>query len=638
LRLAVFDAQHVSLSECFDQAVLWRSYPGSDFPDALSIPKLVEENADSLRSRYLAWVYELGESIIDGKRLIDHFQLRPGFSYWWMTLIAEKCNFAKSPLITDAIRLFAFDDWAREAPKITTVTLVSANKPLHESFKYWCKLNEIEFESKFIQPVLEPKSLIRLTFDRLPYVVQAGISLLKYLIERWPLRGVGLNNWKQTPGHTTFISYFFNLLPQAAQAGQFESQYWTRLPQLLGAAEENTSWLHIFVKNPVVPDAKSAAKLLQRFNNSHESKQAHVVLDSFLSTMTVISAVRDFGKVRRLGRLKVERVLQSKAHTASSIMSILWPLFREDWDRSFFGAAAMQNLLVLNLFERAMSNLPKQHSGIYLQENQGWEFAMIHAWRAAGHEKLIGFPHSTVRFWDLRYFFDPRTYERTLSALPRPEHVAVSGDFTKNAYLDGGYPSKELVEVEALRYLHLGDSDKQSRPLRTVSKKKIQVLILGDYLASNTSRQMEILCGLSNDLACLALTVKPHPACPINPADYPELRFVLSNEPISELSTQFDVAYTSSVTSAAVDAYCAGLKVISVLDPTTLNLSPLRGVEGVEFVSSSEQLLDVLERIILDIDASELRKPVPYFNVDSSLPAWISLLFNKKDHEKSISI
>ena len=45
----------------------------------------------------------------------------------------------------------------------------------------------------------------------------------------------------------------------------------------------------------------------------------------------------------------------------------------------------------------------------------------------------------------------------------------------------------------------------------------------------------------------------------------------------------------SCLTSAAVDAYCAGLRVISVLDPTALNLSPLRGFDEVRYVSSGQQ-------------------------------------------------
>ena len=43
---------------------------------------------------------------------------------------------------------------------------------------------------------------------------------------------------------------------------------------------------------------------------------------------------------------------------------------------------------------------------------------MIHAWRASGHGSITAFPHSTVRYWDLRHFFDVRTYTRKHLAMP----------------------------------------------------------------------------------------------------------------------------------------------------------------------------------------------------------------------------
>ena len=54
------------------------------------------------------------------------------------------------------------------------------------------------------------------------------------------------------------------------------------------------------------------------------------------------------------------------------------------------------------------------------------------------------------------------------------------------------------------------------------------------------------------------------------------MKFKVSDKPIHELVHKFDIAYTSCFTTAALDAYGAGLKIISVLDPTTLNLSPLK--------------------------------------------------------------
>ena len=245
-------------------------------------------------------------------------------------------------------------------------------------------------------------------------------------------------------------------------------------------------------------------------------------------------------------------------------------------------------------------------------------------WRDNAHGELIGFPHATVRFWDLRYFFDQRSYCRSQVALPMPDFVAASGKSVKSIYLESGYPAKDLVEVEALRFLYLDKANNKQLLSTSFAGKRSKILILGDYLSSNTYRQMKMLREISGDLSSFELTVKPHPACPISFSDYPELTFKLSNQPLSDLLGHYDVVYTSSVTSAAVDAYSAGLQVISFVDPTTLNLSPLRRVRGVRFVSSAKMLRDALYETLAPTDSVQERDH--YFNVDSSLPRWRALL------------
>ena len=135
---------------------------------------------------------------------------------------------------------------------------------------------------------------------------------------------------------------------------------------------------------------------------------------------------------------------------------------------------------------------------------------------------------------------------------------------------------------------------------------------------------MRLLREIAADLSNIELMVKSHPVCPIVVSDYPELNLQLLDQPLSDLLGHFDIAYTSSVTSAAVDAYSAGLRVISVLDPTTLNLSPLRGIVGVRSVRSSEMLRDAL--LETPSRTGDVHERVRYFNVDSSLPLWQALL------------
>ena len=273
-----------------------------------------------------------------------------------------------------------------------------------------------------------------------------------------------------------------------------------------------------------------------------------------------------------------------------------------------------------------MKALPQQQQGVYLEENMGWEFGLIHAWRSAGHGRLIGTPHSTVRFWDLRYFFDPRSYPRTgNNDLPLPDRVACNGPVMLAAYKQAGYPAKDLVGVEALRYLHLSQTQRAIKSAACKKDEPVRLLILGDYLLDNTQLQMRLLMqALLLFPLQLSITVKPHPNCPIDPSDYPALQMRISVDPIAKLLDECDVAYTSAMTSASVDAYCAGVPIVAVLDPATLNLSPLRGCAGTLFASTSEELAGAL---ISAANGQSIATNQPvYFTIDTQLPNWRRLL------------
>ena len=93
---------------------------------------------------------------------------------------------------------------------------------------------------------------------------------------------------------------------------------------------------------------------------------------------------------------------------------------------------------------------------------------------------------------------------------------------------------------------------------------------------------------------------------------------------IAEVLNKYDLVYSSSTTSAAVDAYCVGLPVISHLDGNDLNMSPLRGFDSVFFVSTSEELAEVINCIDRIDGCSFIEKE--FFNLGLELFGWKSLL------------
>ena len=82
------------------------------------------------------------------------------------------------------------------------------------------------------------------------------------------------------------------------------------------------------------------------------------------------------------------------------------------------------------------------------------------------------------------------------------------------------------------------------------------------------------------------------------------------------------MVYTSNITAAAVDAYSAGVPVVSVLDGEAFNMSPLRGLAGVTYVIGPGELAHALchargnKRVMTEA----------YLCLDKQLPRWRRLL------------
>ncbi len=596
--------------------VFWQSYIITEGVNGISIPLLVEENADQLRSQYLAMIYKLGEVRIHEKRVIDCLKVGPGFSFWWMTLLSEKCNYSKSPQINNMIKLMAFNDWL-ENEDYRTIKLVSANSALADSIRFLTVKLGVEFEWEKIAFKKSTDGLVRKLYDKSPNFFKAIVSLVHYLMDRWKLKGLGIEKWKKSSGTISFISYFFNIDSGLADENRYKSAYWSELPEILEKKNVQSNWLHIYVKNELVPTASSAKKLIEKFNNTYKDKQNHLLLDSFLSlsiiNKTIVSWLRIMAKHR-----KIKKALEEQA-------DYFWPLIEMDVRVSLLGVVAIKNLLFYYLFNEAMKLIPSQKRGVYLQENQGWEFGFISAWKEFGHGDLIGMPHSTVRYWDLRYYFDPRSYKRNNSCdLPLPDKVGVNGEAAKKSYIDSGYSVSDLVEVEALRYLQL-EKTVNHKEHPSMVENMMSVLVLGDYLQKNTVAQMKLLQRAFQYIRIeVQFIVKPHPGCPILSEDYPGLEMLIVNKPIYQLLDKCMVVYTSAATSAAVDAYCFGKQVVTMLDPEDLNLSPLREKDNVIFITTELELAKALNN--MDKVKDIVNQGSNYFYLDTTLPRWSDLL------------
>ena len=96
----------------YGRVVLWRQYRADMDPKQfISLPEYVEEHSPHLRSKYLAFINQVSDSIHDGESVQKLLHIRPSFSYWWMTQSVMKCNYSNSAKIATAFKLMALEDW-----------------------------------------------------------------------------------------------------------------------------------------------------------------------------------------------------------------------------------------------------------------------------------------------------------------------------------------------------------------------------------------------------------------------------------------------------------------------------------------------------------------------------------------------
>lgn len=595
-----------------EEVLCWKSY--SQKQNVGSILQYVENHAVVLRAKYLSFIHNLGESRVNGKRLIDHLTFEDGLSYWWMTLFVEKSLY-RSP-IADAIRLFAFEEIVIQQ-KPGKIKLVSDNRWLHETISGLCRGMGIDYEWE--QRPIEQQSLNRnRIYQSLPVVIQALLSLARYLRVGWPFKRAMTSGWFKGSQALFLCGYFANIVPEEAATGHFHSRYWEDLHGLLQQMGIKGNWLH----HNAATTSDTALEWVQHFNRNRQDEGFHTFLNAYLSWLVAFRVLKHWLWLS----LTCWRLRDIKdAFLVPGTYLSLWPLMQEYWETSMWGPAAISNLFSIELFDAALRDLPQQKKGLYLCEGNSWERAMIHAWRKHGHGQLIAVAHATVRFWDLGYYTDPNTIQSAdQHPIPQPDLTALNGKAAIDAYLSVDHPKETIVECEALRYGYLNNIRAGNTHTQTEGN-AVKVLILGDLLLSSTIKLMKLIEATVPRMAGhFTYTVKPHPVCPVKPADFPGIDITLVTEPLGKLLKGFDIAFSSNSTTAAVDAYLAGLPVVVMLDDNELNISPLRGQTGVRFVSTPEELAEAIQSPGLWAATNPDRNE--FFFLDPDLPRWRRLL------------
>ena len=592
---------------------LWNSY--SSTKNCKALLESIEENADHYRNQLQSIIsIVLGAAKKSIQSEYKSISIIP--QLLWASGLVEQGT-VKTDAWLNALRLIVFE---RElsSSRSSELTYRGSFSVLKQCLGDLSRKRGLNFKRQTTR-VIDSSGLLRRAWKSFPLGLRAPIYLYRYLLRRWSLRKLSVPQWPTVENTLFIFSYFIHLDKKEAESGHFYSKQWEKLPQHLVASGFQLNWCHLFLTSSIVPNAQTAIKWLRRFHKDSEQQGTHALLDQYLDWKVVVRVL-----VCWICAVSFYlRHLRYKPHDLAQLdCSWLWPVFEKDWEDSWVGPVSIQNILWSHLFDKMLGSLPRQRLGLYLMENQGWERIFLHFWRKHGHGTIIGVPHSTIRYWDLRYF--DTTTHKSLADLPQPDLVAVNGEHGWQMLQQSCYPMERCVSVEALRYQYLV----KLKPvhLKKASKDINRLLVLGD-IQPETTHQMLLELEKSYTLLerKVEIWIKPHPGNPVKLDRYPLLPANLKEQFLMELLPEVSVVLASVFTSASLDAFCAGLPVINYLDPNNFNFSPLRGHPKARFVSSAEEILQLLHDEQW-LSTPSGANPSDFFWLDEELPRWTQLI------------
>ncbi len=627
--VAILSGNYNLESYSYEYRILWDSYISDESKQIISIPRIIEDNSASIRSQYLKWVYELGNKRYLKKNIIDELKLTEDYSQWWVNLIAESRN-TLSPVYNEVIRLLALDLWC-QSNDFTNIVLISENKLIIPSIssiarKYNCNFKYIKIKSN-----RKTKANIKIRYrlySILPPLLKSLSWLIRYIYIKKDLIGIGKEKFINFESQFLFVSYLFNIDPKSYRQDQFFSNYWTDLPQKLIDQGIAISWLHLYVPGKEIPNSKEAAVAINKFNIEEQS--SHTTLDCFLSFNVIIETVLLWKKIA-LKWFYLKNYL--RLHPIKDI-NISY-LLNEQWKESFLGPSSLSSILNYVLMRNAIPRVKNNSKCFYLMEYQAWEMALIDSWKKYHQNSIIGVIHATIPFWDISYFKDERTYKNKSSNLAKlPDAIAVNGPNSYRKLIESNIKIENIYKVEALRYLYLESNKKfvEEHNTFSINEKEIKtLLVLGDANRDLTHKQL-ITLEESLKLKQINLNVifKPHPLCNIETKYYSGLDFKVSNMPLKILLKESSFTFTSIITSAAVEALYMGIPLITLLDSSQLNISPLHDSPNVDFVENAKELAISLDKLIkFDKDLFDNES---YFFLGGRLEMWMSLIKSLEKH------
>ena len=594
--------------------IFWNAFLPREPPaDWYSLPDIVTRDRTTLRSRYQKLIHEIGVNLLSQPIRVRKFMIRQKLNYWWLLTPADY-SLDEDSTAYRVVRLMVLVDLL-SAMGYRTMNAVGTDFRTTGLLRSIAKSMDMDFHSTSQRLRFPRRASLRRLVPFLP-ALAALLRHLRYVRLRSPTH----------PGpsevdHGIVLVDFLTYPDSSHNREEYRSQYWNDLVQLLEDQKATVTWLHMYPEHISKSTSARYGGLIEK-SVQGSSTQWHVLLHDYLTWTVLFKSLRDYLKFCRLG-LAILKGRELFALQDSQIP--LWHAVVDNLMDNLFGRGAFLLSVSINLFEEFAESLPYQSGGIYLFENQPWEMAFLQAWRNAGHGHVLGVSHTSMLYWDTRYFKDPQdTWHLDESTqMPWPDQVVVNGQLMISACLQGNYPMERLVRAEALRYLAW-----RPTPYPAKNSDVCEFLICGDYHIGTTQKMIKMLRDAVNRLGIPAsLTFRPHPVQLGLYSSLPEGVKLSQHKSLQHAIRSCNIVVTGPTSSTAIEALGSGKQSIAILDAKLFVTNPLIDVAGVHFATSTDSLVEILGKLNESNGVSG-HALSEFFFLNPNLPMWKELLLH----------
>ena len=227
------------------------------------------------------------------------------------------------------------------------------------------------------------------------------------------------------------------------------------------------------------------------------------------------------------------------------------------------------------------------------------------------HRNLIGCAHSTIRYWDLRYYDINKSGNLLL-----PNIIAINPMDKKTKKF---FNNNISIVVEALRY------QKEYGKIKNYRNYNLNtILLIGDIDKLTTNKMLECINSLSNKN--IKIIFKPHPTNRFKLYNFKNSNLNISENNIHDIINQNNINIAiGSISSTLSELYERNLTLINYLDGNNFNFSTLNDKSNVYYFSNIIELNDIL-RNLKNFTISESE---PLFYRNTNLAKWKKLI---KEH------